>query len=260
MVKKRKIAYTIRSVSHALDMLEQFHGDTAELGVTDLSRRLNLTKNNVFRLLATLESRDYILQNKETENYRLGLKTLELGQLFVRQMGRLINNSREIMEAMVRECNETLCLSILRDFNTVNLDVIECNQPLRVVPRIGVQLPAYCTAAGKLHIASLLEENLNSYVASCGLIRYTPYTIIDPEQLRTQLQQVARQGYAVDLEELDMGVRCVGAPIRDYTSRIIGAVTFSGPAVRFDDELMNNKLIPVVKQGAADISANLGYV
>lgn len=259
MVRKRKTTYTIRSVSHALDILEEFHGDVAELGVTDLSRRLKLTKNNVFRLLATLESRDYIVQNRETENYRLGLKTLELGQVLVRQMGRLISNSRGIMEAMARECNETLCLSILHDFYTVNLDSIECNQPLRVVPRIGVRLPAYCTAAGKVHIAHLLEEKLNSYVSGCQLVRYTPHTITDPEQLRSQLHQVARQGYAVDLEELDMGVRCVGAPIRDYTSKIIGAVTFSGPAQRFDDELMRNKLIPLVKKGAADISANLGY-
>ena len=83
MAKKEKSEYLIQAVSHALDLLEQFHGEVDELGVTELSKRLKLHKNNVFRLLATLESRGYIEQNKVTENYRLGLKTLELSQTFI---------------------------------------------------------------------------------------------------------------------------------------------------------------------------------
>jgi len=90
MAKKEKSDYLIQAVSHALDLLEQFHGETDELGVTELSKRLKLHKNNVFRLLATLESRGYIEQNKVTENYRLGLKTLELGQTFIRQAASLL--------------------------------------------------------------------------------------------------------------------------------------------------------------------------
>ncbi len=82
MARKEKSEYIIQAVSHALDLLEQFHDDVDELGVTELSKRLKLHKNNVFRLLATLESRGYIEQNKATENYRLGLKALELGQTF----------------------------------------------------------------------------------------------------------------------------------------------------------------------------------
>ena len=89
MARKEKSEYIIQAVSHALDLLEQFHDEVDELGVTELSKRLKLHKNNVFRLLATLESRGYIEQNKATENYRLGLKALELGQTFIKQMGLL---------------------------------------------------------------------------------------------------------------------------------------------------------------------------
>ncbi|MBI5655942.1 MAG: helix-turn-helix domain-containing protein, partial [Geobacter sp.] len=106
MAKKDKAEYIIQAVDHALDLLEQFHDDVDELGVTELSKRLKLHKNNVFRLLATLESRGYIEQNRVTENYRLGLKTLELGQTFIKQMG-LLRQSRPVLEALVRECNET---------------------------------------------------------------------------------------------------------------------------------------------------------
>jgi IclR family KDG regulon transcriptional repressor len=87
MVKRDKSNYIIQSVAHALDVLEEFKGDAVELGVTELSKKLKLHKNNIFRLLATLEARGYIEQNKSTENYRLGLKSLELGQTFIRQMG-----------------------------------------------------------------------------------------------------------------------------------------------------------------------------
>src|SRR5678815_2580859 len=82
-VRREKTNYIIQSVSHALDVLEQFSGEHDELGVTELSKRLKLHKNNVFRLLATLESRGYIEQNKATENYRLGIRCLQIGQTYV---------------------------------------------------------------------------------------------------------------------------------------------------------------------------------
>ena len=84
MAKREKESYVIQSVTNALNLLEQFKGDRDELGVTELSKRLNLHKNRVFRLLATLETKGYIEQNKATENYRLGVKSLELGQTFIK--------------------------------------------------------------------------------------------------------------------------------------------------------------------------------
>src|SRR5262245_65654933 len=100
-MRREKSNYIIQSVSHALDVLEQFFQDADELGVTELSKRLKLHKNNVFRLLATLEARGYIEQNKSTENYRLGLKCLQLGQTFIHQMGLLLQ-SKTILEALTK--------------------------------------------------------------------------------------------------------------------------------------------------------------
>ena len=97
MVRREKSNYVIQSVSHALDVLEQFNGTVDEIGVTELSKRLKLHKNNVFRLLATLEARGYIEQNKVSENYRLGLRCLQLGQTFIHQLGLLLQ-SRAILE------------------------------------------------------------------------------------------------------------------------------------------------------------------
>jgi DNA-binding IclR family transcriptional regulator len=258
VAKKEKSDYLIQSVSHALDLLEQFHDEVDELGVTELSKRLKLHKNNVFRLLATLESRGYIEQNKITENYRLGLKTLELGQTFVKQMG-LLRQSRPVLETIVRICNETSYVAILKDFHIVYLDVVETDLTVRVVPRVGSRLPAYCTAAGKIQIAYMNEEELEQYLPTKELKAYTPNTITDRDVLETHLRNIAEQGYAVDDEELDVGVRCVSAPIRDYTRRIIGAVSISGPSMRLSTERIETELVPLIKQSAEEISVKLGF-
>lgn len=258
MAKKDKSEYIIQAVDHALDLLEQFHDDVDELGVTELSKRLKLHKNNVFRLLATLESRGYIEQNKVTENYRLGLKTLELGQTFIKQMG-LLRQSRPVLEWLVKECNETAYVAILKEQSIVYLDVVETDLTVRVVPRVGSRLPAYGTAAGKVQIAYMPDEELEAFFPVKELKSFTPNTITDRELLRKHLKDVAERGYAIDNEELDLGVRCVGAPIRDYTRRIIGAVSLSGPSMRFTDERMEKELIPLVKQAAEEISMKLGF-
>ncbi len=258
MVKKDKSEYIIQAVSHALDLLEQFHDDVDELGVTELSKRLKLHKNNVFRLLATLESRGYIEQNKVTENYRLGLKALELGQTFIKQLG-LLRQAKPILEQMVEKSNETSYVSIYKENHIVYLDVVETNLTVRVVSRVGSRLPAYCTASGKVHMAYITEEELNNLLTNMKFIQRTPTTIITPDAMHAELAKVREQGYALDDEELDLGVRCIAAPIRDYTLRIIGAISISGPTMRIDNVRMENELIPLVLKASAELSTRLGY-
>lgn len=257
-MKKTKSDYIIQAVAHALEMLEQFHDNIDELGVAELSRRLKLQKNKVFRLLATLESRNYIEQNKTTEGYRLGLKSLLLGQTFVRQMG-FLRQARPVQESLARKCNETSYVAIMKDFQIVYLDAVESDLPVRVVPRVGEKLPIYCTAAGKVVAASLNEEILREYIRAGKLKRYTSNTISDPDELVDHLRSIAELGYAVDNEELDVGVKCVGAPIRDYTRKVVGAVSISGPSMRLSAERMNYELIPLVKKAAEEISVKLGH-
>jgi IclR family transcriptional regulator, KDG regulon repressor len=258
MTKKDKSEYIIQAVSHALDLLEQFHDDVDELGVTELSKRLKLHKNNVFRLLATLESRGYIEQNKATENYRLGLRSLELGQTFIKQMG-LLRQAKPILERMVEECNETSYVAIFKDGYIVYLDVVETDLTVRVVSRVGSRLPAYCTASGKVHLANMSEEEVDALLPHKEMKGYTPTTITDREQFKAELRRVAEQGYAVDNEEYDLGVRCIAGPIRDYTRRIVGAVSVSGPSMRLTDERLEKEMIPMVIRASEDLSTRLGF-
>jgi IclR family transcriptional regulator, KDG regulon repressor len=258
MAKKDKAEYIIQAVSHALDLLEQFHGDVDELGVTELSKRLKLHKNNVFRLLATLESRGYIEQNRATENYRLGLKSLELGQTFIKQMG-LLRQAKPILEKLVTECNETSYVAIFKEGYIVYLDVVETDLTVRVVSRVGSRLPAYCTAAGKIHLAFMSDEEIEAVLPPGELKQYSANTLTDRDALKRELRQIAEQGYAIDNEELDAGVRCVAVPIRDYTRRIVGAVSISGPSMRLNDDRIQKELVPLILQSGEELSTRLGY-
>ncbi len=258
MAKKDKSDYIIQSVSHALDLLEEFKGDTDELGVTELSKKLKLHKNNVFRLLATLESRGYIEQNKATENYRLGLKSLELGQTFINQMG-LLRQARPVMESLADTVNETTYVGIVRENYAVYLDVVEAKQTVRVVSRVGARLPIYCTALGKVQLAYESDDEVERLLPAKELKRFTENTIVEVPKLLEHLRQVAMQGYAIDNREYEADVKCIAAPIRDYTRRVVGGVTVSGPASRLPDERLERELVLLVKRAGAEISTRLGY-
>ncbi|MDH3998838.1 MAG: IclR family transcriptional regulator, partial [Desulfuromonadales bacterium] len=255
---KEKSEYIIQAVSHALDLLEQFHDDVDELGVTELSKRLKLHKNNVFRLLATLESRGYIEQNKATENYRLGLKALELGQTFIKQMG-LLRQAKPILEKMSADCNETCYVAIFKEGHVVYLDMVETDMTVRVVSRVGSRLPSYCTAAGKVHLAHMSEDEIHEILPDEDFKIYTDTTIPNRTALKKELVVIAEQGYAIDNEEMDLGVHCVAAPIRDYTRRIVGAISISGPSMRLGIERIDDKLVPLVVEAAKELSARLGF-
>lgn len=257
MAKKEKGYYTIQSVAHALDILEQYQGDVDELGVTELGNRLKLHKNNVFRLLATLEVRGYIEQNKATEKYRLGLKSLELGQAFLKHMG-LLRQARPILKGLVDSCNETAYVSIIRDRMAVYLDAVESNQTVRVVSRVGHRIPVYCTAAGKVQIAFESEEELDRILPK-ELTKYTDNTLTDRKKLIEHLKEVTRKGYAIDNEEYDPGVKCVGVPVRDYTKRVVGGLSISGPAYRLTPARIEKELVPLMLKAGHELSSKLGF-
>jgi len=257
-MRKEKSAYNIQTVGHALDILEQFRGTVDELGITELSSQLNLHKNKVYRLLATLEVHDYIEQNKQTSGYRLGMKNLQLGQDFVKQSG-LLRHARPALETLSRKSEETSCLAVMKDFKVIYLDAVNSDLPVRVGARVGKIFPLHCTAAGKVLAAGVDEEKLLEYFKNTKPKRYTANTICDPDELRRHLNLVSERGYAVEDEELDPGVICLGAPVRDHTRSVVGAISVSVPLMRFIPQRIDELILPLVKETAETLSAKLGY-
>lgn len=256
MVRREKTNYVIQSVSHALDVLEQFTGEPDELGVTELSKRLKLHKNNVFRLLATLEARGYIEQNKANENYRLGIGCLRIGQRFVTQIG-LLRQARPVMTQVMKASRETAYIAVMRSGVAVPLDAVEAEQPVRMASRIGDALPLHCTAVGKLHLAFADDGTRNALPEA--LPKFTERTVVERQTLVQQLKKIAENGYAIDLGEQIEDVRSVAVPIRDYTRAVVAGLAVSGPAYRLSQERLDKEIVPLMLKAGRDLSTRLGF-
>ena len=257
MVRREKSNYVIQSVAHSLDVLEQFHGNVDEIGVTELSKRLKLHKNNVFRLLATLEARGYIEQNKITENYRLGLKCLQLGQTFIHQMGLLLQ-SKSILSDLSKATQESTYVAVRKGNSIIPLDFVEPARAVRVVSFLGTVLPAHCSAAGKAHLVFEAEGSAGQNLPE-SLVRYTEKTIVDHNLLREQMSKIGESGYAVECGEFIADVNAVAVPIRDYTRTLVGTLAVVGPAQRLTDEIIHNEIAAELLKAGHELSKRLGF-
>lgn len=257
MVRREKANYVIQSVSHALDVLEQFCANIDEIGVTELSKRLKLHKNNVFRLLATLEARGYIEQNRSTENYRLGLKCLQLGQTFIHQMGLLLQ-SRAILRELSKNTKESAYVAIRKGRSIIPLDFVEPARPVRAVSFLGTILPAHCTAAGKVHLVFEAEASTGQNMPE-SLERFTEKTIVDRSLLREHMSKIGESGYAMECGEFMPDVSGVAVPIRDYTRSLVGALAVVGPGHRLSEEAIHSEIAPALLKAGSELSRRLGF-
>jgi len=260
-MKKPKGDYAIQTVVNAMRLLEAFR-DEEELGVTELSRRLSLHKNNVFRLLATLEQQGYIEQSTASDRYRLGVESLELGQAFLR--GRtLLRRARAILEALAVQLEESAHLATLRDFDVVHLDGAQGEQLVLTGLRVGSRLPLHCTALGKVLLGCSPENVREAYdrtlAEAGGLGARTPNTIVDRDKFFEHVRTVAGAGFALDLEECEPGLCCAAAPVHDASGRMIAALSVSGPAFRLGEERLLRSVVPAVIGAAETLSRELGY-
>jgi len=259
-MKRKKEEYLVQSVSHALDILESFTRIEGELGVTELSRRLGLHKNNIFRLLATLEHRGYIEQNRETENYRLGPKTLQLGSTFIEQR-ECRRQARPILEGLMAATGETAVVAVLRGAHVIYMDSVETDRTVRAVSRVGAMLPAHCTAAGKANLSFLASEEIERLYPENGLPAAASRALRTRDALLAELKGVRERGYAVENEECDLDVKSIAAPVRDFSKNVIASVGIIAPANRLgDDRLVSGGITTKVQEAALALSVKLGFI
>jgi DNA-binding IclR family transcriptional regulator len=259
MIKRKKSEYIIHSVDHTFDVLEAFRADEPELGVTQLSKMLNLHKNNVFRILATLENRGYVEQNPRTGNYRLGLKAFEAGQAYLRHTS-LLSVSHYEMAALTMELRENAYLAVLRGDYVFYLDEAIAEQTIQVISRLGTRVAPHCTATGKVFLAYVEAAYLEEILSSRPLERMTPNTITEERKLIAEIKKVSQDGYAVDNEEWTLGLKCVAAPILNYYGKIEGTLSVSGPTDRLSEKRIRDEVVPAVVDHAREISRKMGYL
>ena len=254
---KKSSTNFIQSVDRALQILECFSSKEKELGVTEISKLLSLHKSTTFGLLATLENRGYIEQNFRNGKYKLGLKLFELG-IQVQENMDLGDIAKPYLDELVKENNETVHLVINDKGQAVYIEKVEGTTSMRMYSQLGKRPPMYCTGVGKVILAFMPEQLLDKYLEQEELEKLTPYTITDKECLKKELKQIRTHGFSVDNEEIEIGLKCVAAPIRNHKEEIVGAISIAGPTSRMTLEKIEI-LSGVIRAAAMEISNKLGY-
>jgi IclR family KDG regulon transcriptional repressor len=243
-MKREKSNYMIQSVSHALDVIEELCKANGEVGVTELSKRLKLHKNNVFRLLATLELRGYVDQNKETEDYRLGVKALQMGQSYISQ-STLVGRGTPILKELSEATGETVSLVTLQGGNVQFPISIESKRPVKVAPRVAVSFPAKLNAAGRLLTAQLPDGVLSEVLAS---------NTVQDAAIKAQLAELRASGQIVDRGAIEADVISICRIVRGNNNEVVGAIEVLAPQYRAKIDA----LLPRIEEAAAQLSAALG--
>ena len=248
--------YRIQSVERAVAILNAFSAEEPELGVTELADRLDLHKSTVHRFLVNLEAAGLVERNRHTARYRLGLRIFELGGLVLQQMS-LWDEALPFLEGLVRDSGETGHLAVLDGGEAVYIEKVEARKALRIPSAIGRGYPAHATSLGKLLLAHLTADARDLVLAERGLSRCTPNTITGRDRLNTELDLIRSQGFAVDDEEYEEGLRCIGAPIVGHTGHVVAAIGIGGPVTRVTPQRVG-ELAELVMSAAASLSRRMG--
>lgn len=243
-------------VDRVVDILETFQRLGPELGVSDVSRALGLKKATAHRLLASLLHRGMVAQDPVTRRYRLGIKLWELGSLATSQVD-WVDRIKPYLQSLSDLSGETTHLAVLNDGQVLYVDKVESSRSLRMPSQVGRRLPVHCTGVGKALVAFLPDEVLMGIVARRGLPMITSHTITELAVLLHELAAVRELGYAIDNEEIDEGLTCLAAPVRDHTSHVTAAMSIAGPTSRLKPESIPALAAQVV-QTANEASLALG--
>jgi DNA-binding IclR family transcriptional regulator len=248
--------YRIQSIERAVSILNAFSPEDPELGVTELAERLGLHKSTVHRFMVNLDAAGLVERNPRTGRYRLGLRIFELGGLVMQQMN-LWDEALPFLEGLVHDTGETGHLAVLDGGEAIYIERVEARRALRVPSAIGRGYPAHATNLGKVLLADLPRERVEQIVAERGLAAYTPHTITDLQRLEAELERIRALGYAIDNEEYDEGLRCIGAPVRDHSGYVVAALGIGGPVTRITPDRVD-ELADLVMTAARGLSRRLG--
>lgn len=223
----RKTNKPVKSLIKALRILDALGDCPSGLGITELSETLKAPKSTVHRLIATLETVGYSVFDPPTSKYMLGTKLARLGEQLNHQSS-LLAFGVPVLEELTRECGEASHLAIMEGTEVVYISREENKEPMRISFAMGHRAPAHCTALGKAFLAGLSDTEIRMlYTNVRKLERRTSHTQTNLRQVLTEIAAVRREGIAYDNEEYMPGLRCIAAPIKDFSSRTIAAMSLS---------------------------------
>jgi DNA-binding IclR family transcriptional regulator len=245
---------TVQSVDRAVTILEIL-ARTGESGVTEISAELGVHKSTAFRLVAALEQRGLVEQTGDRGKYRLGVGILRLAGATTARLD-VVQEARPVCRKLAADTGETVNIAVLSDRSAFYLDQVAGSSALQPHNWVGQHIPLHATSNGKVLLSGLGRDELDRVLQS--LTSYTDRTITTKKGLRRELEDVRAKGYALAVDELEVGLTAIAAPIRNAQGDVIASVSVSGPTFRLSDERIAAAL-PMLVAAAAEVSQRLGW-
>jgi DNA-binding IclR family transcriptional regulator len=245
---------SVQSVDRALTILGIL-ARLGEAGVTEIAAELGVHKSTAFRLVATLESHGMVEQNEDRGKYRLGVGVLRLAGATTARLD-VVQEARPICRKLAADSGETVNIAVLSDRSALYLDQVAGQSALQSHNWVGQHIPLHATSNGKVLLSGLSADEVDSRLPK--LPSYTSDTVTSRARLRRELAEVRDQGYAVAVDELEVGLTAIAAPIRNAHGDVIASLSVSGPTFRLSEPRVK-ELVPVVQDAADEVSRRLGY-
>lgn len=247
----------VKSAERALGVLQLLADSPDGMSYPDILRALRLPKSSAYNLLSTVVASGFVEFDPSDRVYRLGIKTFEAGQAWVRSRD-LVSRSNAYLQEVRNRLNETCQLAVLDGTENVYLAKAEADHVLMLQSSVGDRLPAYATGLGKVLLAGLSEAEVRERFTHVAFDAFTDKTISSIDELIQELAEIRVRGYATDLGEYTPGVACIAVPVRDHTGVPVAAISVSAPEVRRSEEWATQTL-EVLTRTASDLSKHLGY-
>ena len=222
------IIQVVQSVDRALRILELLKEHPSGQGVTEVANFLEVAKSTAHRLLLSLERHGYVQKVGRESTYRLGLKFIEMNYFVVKHLN-IVEIAKPIIEKLSKDTGEIVHLVMLDNQQVVYIDKVDNQSAIRIYSQVGRRAPLYCTAVGKSILAYRNEEEVLEYIDQVPFKRFTEHTFVNGEDLIKELHAIKTRGFSYDNEEHELGIRCVAAPIFDYTGEVQYAISVTGP-------------------------------
>lgn len=247
---------SVRSLDRGLAVLELL-SEHKQLALTDIAKRLELANSTTYRLLDTLRLRGFVQQDEQSGHYLIGLRAFEVGSSFGASQ-KLHEVAHPFMKKLVEELGETVNLAVLTGNKASYVHQVEGNHMMRTFVQMGAQVPLYCTGVGKMLVAWRNEQDVRDLLKGESFEPLTSYTLTSLDAFVLHLDGIRKRGYALDDQEVELGVRCLAAPVFNKQDEVVAALSLSAPATRLLDKALASVATQVVS-AAQEVSKQLGW-
>ena len=228
-----KLNQSLERAFKIIELLAFSNESDEELGITEISKKIELDVSSIYRFIKTLEKLELVEKNPVNKKYRLTLKLFRIGASINNKINKdILNRTIAEMGNIFKKYNESLNLSTFEENCIMYIYRISTTYNIKYDIQIGSLHPAYCTASGKIFLADRNDKFVDSYLKRTELVKYTENTIVDINKLKEELGDIRIKNYSIDREEYIRGVQCVGVPIKNLNSNVNFSLVFTIPTGR----------------------------